>query len=1062
MTNKLSSKGDVFVRRVALSYSASALVLLLAGGLALYLMNQLGTAVDRTISDILPKTLVAMRLSEHSALLAASAPSLTNARDSEHTQQISAGLDRLKAQVELNVVTLADISRSGRLEHIKQNTEVLAETLAKLKSATIVRNLLDERHAKALARVRRVHSELEDTISPVVWGISSITRLFGKRTARVNITNIRALRDERLPTLLALLELQSAYTLLRTRGRLEDGSTSTAHDKVFLAAWIKTLDRLDRNGNHSNPVYRGLVGAGRSLSPDTAHAALPLAALDGTGFGQALSAAISQAHTATTKQFSETIQSADDTITTFADKAVRDMGYALNIKAEGSLLFATLTAASEADSEQSVAELQERFKRSHTVFTQSTADFQRSSLSKRNPILAGTVAEIEERLGDLGIGQNSLFKIRRDQLLTKQLIEELLANNRFVAARLNQEVDALVGEVQAEAVALKSRLGQVGGANRFLLVLTFLVGLLLTGAIAHFSIKMLVEQQREVRLAATVFESTGEGVIIMDPQSHIIAANEAFCRSSGHVRENIIGRHIRLLRSNRHEKAFYRQIMDTLAKRGHWQGEVYTKNRYGELELDWLTMTAVRNDYGDIVRYVAVFSDVEIVKRSLKKLDHLAHHDILTGLPNRLLLQDRLDHAIRRALRDRRRLAVLFLDLDRFKNINDTLGHNAGDELLRIASDRLNAQVRDGDTVARLGGDEFTILLEDYHSPEDARTVAHKLLGVFREPFLINDQALFVTASIGISVFPSDGVTADKLIRNADSAMYRAKEEGKNNFQFYTSDLTVAAKEKLRLESSLRVAMENDQFELHYQPKWDTDSGNITGVEALLRWQHPEYGLVGPDAFHSTLEDCGLILPLGQWILLTAARQARAWADQGLPSIQMSVNISGHQISQGNLLETVESCLADSRLPPHQLELEITEDFVMQQPHEVIELLNSIRGLGVRLAIDDFGTGYSSLSYLKQLPIQTLKIDRSFVADVPEDPDDVAITSAIIALALRLNMSVVAEGVETGEQLEFLRREGCDEAQGYLFSKPLPAEALVALLKRTSTFIPAETNSRRG
>lgn len=1047
-------KEDGFVKRVALSYSGSALVLLLAGGLALYLMDQLGAAVEQAISDILPKTLIATRLSEHSALLAASAPKLTSAGDRDHTQQIGADLDLLKSQLIDDVTRLTEISDSQRLGQIKHNVEVITEALSRLKHATEERIVLDDRHTAALARVRQVHAELEDTISPVVWGVSSLSRLFGKRTARLNTSNIRELGDRQVPILIMLLELQHAYQVFAANAQDAGLLPANGQQEALRPAWRRLRPHLESRTGETDSVYQSLLDAGIVLieqgTPD-AQAVTPQA---DSGFGSLLSRALTHARATTRARFVQTAQTADDTVTRLVDKTVNDMGDALNIKAEGNLLFALLAAVADADSQESVTNLQDRFKRSLAAFRQSASDFRNSSLARRNPILAGTVTTIEGRLNAFENDPNSLFGIRREQLATGALSEEILSSNRIVTARLNHEVDSLVNEVQTDADALRQQMEKIRGANRLLLILVFLVGLVLTGMIALFSIKALLKQQRTIRQAATVFESTGEGVIILDPGFRIIAVNSAFSTNSGHDKNKIIGRHVRLLHSRRHDRFFYRRINEALAETGRWQGEVFTRKNNGELELDWLTVNAVRNRQGEIAQYVAVFSDVAIVKRSLQKLDHLAHHDALTGLPNRLLLQDRIEHAIPRALRERRHLAVLFLDLDRFKNVNDTLGHKVGDDLLCIVGDRLTEKVRRGDTVARLGGDEFTILLEDYRSAQDARSVAQKVLDAFKEPIVINGQELFVTASIGISIFPGDGTSVDELVRNVDAAMYRAKEEGKNNYQFYTSDLTIAVREKLRLESSLRLAVERGEFELHYQPKWDTGSGEITGVEALLRWRHPEHGIVGPAGFIETLEDCGLILQLGTWILQTACVQSQAWCEQGLPPVQMSVNISGRQIGQGDLLNTVKSCLAKSGMNPEYLELEITEGFVMQQPEEVIVLLGSIRDLGVRIAIDDFGTGYSSLSYLKQLPVQKLKIDRSFVKDIPGDLDDVAITRAIIALGLRLNMSIVAEGVETEDQLAFLRQEGCTEAQGYLFSKPVPAPEIQNLLDNADAGVP--------
>ncbi len=1031
-----------FRRSLSLTFAGSALILLLAGGFALYLMNQLGSAVERATSDILPKALVAQSLSEHSALLAASAPSLASARDLQETRQVVASLDQLKQRIDDNLSILEQTARSRQLVDVRSNVAMLTDILSGLKGTTNQRIALDERHDRAMTHIREVHSEFSDTVSPVVWGVSSLTRLFGKRVARVNAAALRKLRNHDVMHLVALMDLQLAYRDLIDG----DNEQRALLWQEFLTAWEQVRNVED--GDTDSGLTRRLRVAGDSFRTDWSRLPEGVAGPRNGEFEVALAEAMERKKTELALNLGFAAQNTESTIAEFVAQAVKDMGYALDIKAEGNLLFALLTAVADVDSRESVSILQDRFKRSLATFLVSAKDFLNSQLSRRNPILADNVAEIERQLHLLGDGPENLFGIRRGQLTTQAQIDRLLANNREVAAQLKQNVEELVADVQAQASALSSQLQQSRGADRTLLVLVFLISLFLLVLIAFFSIRALSRQDHEIRQAATVFESTGEGVIIIDPRGRIVAANQAFSDSSDYERTELAGRHIRVLRSRRHRKAFYQQMLEAIAANGRWQGEVYTRKKSGDSILEWLTVNAVTDNEGRISQYVAVFSDVAIVKRSLQQLDHLAHHDTLTDLPNRLLLQDRLDHAIHRAHRLGHRLAVLFLDLDRFKTINDTLGHAAGDQLLQIFAGRLSRLVREGDTVARLGGDEFMVVLEDYASDEDPRSVAQKLLDSLQEAFDIQGHQLFITASIGISLYPDDGMTVDELVRNSDAAMYRAKQKGKNSYHFYTQDLTTAAHESLRLESSLRLALDRGEFVLHYQPKWNTRTGAITGVEALLRWQHPERGLIGPGAFLNTLEDCGLILPVGRWILRTACRQAQAWQAQGLPAIQMSINLSGRQIVEGSLLrEAVADALAESGLDPRCLELELTEGFIMHQPDEAIVLLNSLREMGVGIAIDDFGTGHSSLSYLKQLPIQKLKIDRSFVHDIPTDPDDMAITSAIVALGHRLQMTIVAEGVETKEQLSFLIKEGCEEAQGYLFSMPLPAEELSALLR---------------
>jgi len=427
---------------------------------------------------------------------------------------------------------------------------------------------------------------------------------------------------------------------------------------------------------------------------------------------------------------------------------------------------------------------------------------------------------------------------------------------------------------------------------------------------------------------------------------------------------------------------------------------------------------------------------------------HLANHDALTGLPNRRLLLDRLGQALAMAHREHHHAAVLFMDLDRFKTINDSLGHMMGDMLLQNVARRLQQTLREGDTVSRLGGDEFVVVLPSLEHPKAAEKVALKLVEALAPPFDLGGQELRVSASIGISLFPEDGMDTETLLRNADSAMYHAKEMGRNNYQFFLEAMNVAAAERLRLENDLHRALERNEFELHYQPRISVASGRTCGIEALIRWRHPERGLVSPGQFIPVAEDTGLIVPIGEWVIEEACRQGASWCSAGLPQLPVAVNLSPRQFRQSSLMEAVARALRRHGWPSHLLELEITEGVLMQHTEDTLRTLEALNRLGVSLAIDDFGTGYSSLSYLKRFPVHYLKIDQSFVRDVTVDPEDAAIVGAIIGLAHSLGMTVVAEGVETAGQFDFIREAGCDEAQGFHFSRPMPAGELAAWLKR--------------
>lgn len=548
--------------------------------------------------------------------------------------------------------------------------------------------------------------------------------------------------------------------------------------------------------------------------------------------------------------------------------------------------------------------------------------------------------------------------------------------------------------------------------------------------------------------AAVVYESTAEGIILADADKRIQAVNPAFSRITGYSEMESLGKSVNFRNSGRHDKKYYQTMRQSLATTGSWCGEIWNCRKNGEIYPEWMTISLVFDKEENLSNYICVFSDISSLKRAEEQLMFLAHHDPLTNLPNRLLLMDRLAHGIERAIRSGRKLALLFMDLDGFKDINDTFGHPVGDELLKQVSKRLQKCLRQGDTLARLGGDEFVFLVESYALIDEVEGVARKLLSILTKSFNINDHELFIGMSIGISLYPDDSDKSATLLRNADSAMYRAKESGRNNFQFYSSEFTEAVAGRLAMESDLRYALPRDEFQLYYQAQIELESRRIIGAEALIRWNNPKRGMVPPDKFIPLAEKSVLILQIGEWVMYEACRQMMRWQQDGHKLSRISVNVSGLQIQRGRLPELIEKVLTETGLDAEQLDIEITESVLMSNPQRVIDTLEALRKLGISLAVDDFGTGYSSLSYLKRFPINTLKIDRAFVSDLPDDVNDAAITKAVIALADSMQLDTLAEGVETQEQHDFLLREGCAYAQGYLYSKPVPAEEFIKLLEK--------------
>lgn len=547
------------------------------------------------------------------------------------------------------------------------------------------------------------------------------------------------------------------------------------------------------------------------------------------------------------------------------------------------------------------------------------------------------------------------------------------------------------------------------------------------------------QQEEKLRLSARLMDSSQEAMVITDPRGKILDVNPAFSEITGYRREEVIGGNPRLWKSQHHDADFYQSLWAALGADGYWRGEIWNRRKDGDAFPSWQTISAVHDDQGHTTHYVSVFSDISSLVQTREQLAYQAYHDPLTGLPNRLLFNDRLTHALTRAERDGGQVAVLFLDLDRFKHVNDSLGHPAGDALLRAVAQRLSQSGRKEDTVSRIGGDEFIMLMEELRDPQDAAHLADKLLRVLAEPHVIQGHDLYVSSSIGISLYPRDGGSAEVLVRNADTAMYQAKSAGRKTYSFYTQDLTVKATERLQIESDLRRALEQRELTVYYQPQVDLEKGRFIGAEALVRWNHPVLGFLPPDRFIPVAEDTGLIIELGEQVLREACLQARRWLEAGIELETVGVNVAGPQLQRSDFVSTVRRVLAETGLPAKHLDLEVTETFIMEHADVTFDQLHELRALGVTLSIDDFGTGYSSLAYLKRLPIDRLKLDRAFIKDLPDDEEDAAITRAVVALSGSLGLRLVVEGVETAEQMAFLKNMGCREIQGYYFGRPVPA-----------------------
>ncbi len=639
--------------------------------------------------------------------------------------------------------------------------------------------------------------------------------------------------------------------------------------------------------------------------------------------------------------------------------------------------------------------------------------------------------------------------------------------NKALEATLGRSADELIGKIPTESAqdgryaALEATVRRVGATGESAEVEQIVPGP--SGESRHHLIRIVAEpgpdgrpasvlavgrdvtQQKrveeELRLAASVFHSSADGVLVTDAAGKILSVNPAFTEITGYARDEALGSNPRMLRSDRHTPEFYRAMWQGLEAEGRWQGEIWNRRKGGEAYLEWLTINRIDDSDGNPVRYVAVFHDITELKTKDERIRHLAFHDALTGLPNRTLMQDRLQQALARARREGGRLALTYIDLDRFKAVNDSFGHDVGDLLLQEVARRIQGRLRASDTVARLGGDEFVVLMGDLHDAEDCAVLAQELIGEIARPMSLRGHTFAIGASMGTAFFPEDGDDALEMMKRADVAMYAAKSAGRNTYRFFQAEMLERTSQRLTLEIELRRAVANGDLELHYQPRVDLTTGRTLGVEALVRWRHPDRGLIAPAEFISVAEESGIIHDVGDWVLQEACRQSAIWRAGGR-SLCVAINVSARQLEDGALAARIAELAARHGIDPAGFEIDITESAVMANPEDAAGLFARLRGLGVTVAVDDFGTGYSSLAYLRRLPLDTLKIDRSFISDVEHIEEDAQIVRTILALGDALKLKVVAEGVETQRQAELLLSLGCQAAQGYLFAPALPVPYL--------------------
>ena len=654
---------------------------------------------------------------------------------------------------------------------------------------------------------------------------------------------------------------------------------------------------------------------------------------------------------------------------------------------------------------------------------------------------------IKDKTGKILMSNESYRKafIRDMEEIVGKNMEEFIDERSFKEVKSHDETVFITGEqLEIEEKVV------VNGEDKYFDALKYPIidknGQIEEIGVVAIEITSLKKDRENIYMNSAVFNTVRDGIFLSDKDGLILNANKAMTEITGYTKEEMMGKRPNLFKSEKHSAVFYTEMWKRLESRGEWRGEIWNKRKNGEVYPAFMSISTINDEKGKFLNYISIMEDLTSIKESQKNIEKLSNYDFLTGFPNQILFKDRLEQAIIHARKHGDMFTILQIDIDNFKLINDTFGYTTGDELIKKAAERINTRVGEFDTISRISGDEFIIIIQELKKIDEAAVIAQKIINDFKSPFEIEEKEIFITVSIGISVYPNDGEESESLMKNSNAALRYSKNQGRSNYQFYSQEQNRESFERLEMESALRHAVEKEEFILYYQPQVDVETQKIIGMEALVRWMHPDLGMVSPAKFIPVAEETGIITSLGEWVLYNACMQNKLWQEQGYDKITVSVNLSPMQVKQSEIIDIIGKIIETTDLAPEFLELEITEGVLMSHNNSILKRLEDIKSRGIKIAIDDFGTGYSSLSYLRKFPMDKLKIDQCFVREIPEN-DNGAIAKVVIGLAKSLNMKVIAEGVETEEQFEFLKENGCEEIQGYYFGKPLPPAEFEILLK---------------